>query len=619
MRKYFSFIASILILIIVIFLWNYIRLPYNEENLILGEYSNKEFNPLNEIVRFSLFVILPSIIYFICYLKYNKTESYSLNPKDKNYFLIKKENLDSDSLKYYFFFFIFLISIQFFSLDFNRFITLADMYHDGAFLVHPLNYLKKGEFFKSTFYDYGFIANNIGLISNFFLGYYTLGSIKLIKLILIYLSKFFLILISKKLISYLTIKSFLKKIFFIIFTIFIISLPNYYDQIGYFDARSALYLFFIFLLGSALCDNKYLKLKFFIVGTFSLISLLWWFDIGAYINALIIISMIYLLIHNETKNFFFLLLGIFCAWFLFFLIMPLEEIKEFFYQFKFIYSTSDYLLGIEYLKPFSAHSGRWTKALIIIYLTSLMLVNLNFSKKYKFNYKVKIFILLMFLSGIFVFKSALMRSDSSHIRYSSGLYTIVFILIFLLFIFNFFETNTKIKNFYKNFKITYFSEIIFGFSLICLLIFVLDIQNKHSGFFQNIKNVINSKQNITNLVQAEDNLYLSKNYQLILDRYKILSKKDNCIQILTDDISFPYFLRKPSCTQFYNPSSQILTGITENKFINQLNKSSPNIILYKSSNNVLLNFPNMPNVLKYINEKYSFLENYNGYIFYKIK
>ena len=104
MRKYFSFIVSFLILVVVIFLWDLIKLPYNQENLILGEYSNKKFNPLNEIVRFSLFVILPFLIYLVCYLKFNKKETYGINPKDKNYFLFKKEDKNVDELKYYFFF-----------------------------------------------------------------------------------------------------------------------------------------------------------------------------------------------------------------------------------------------------------------------------------------------------------------------------------------------------------------------------------------------------------------------------------------------------------------------------------------------------------------------------------
>ena len=87
---------------------------------------------------------------------------------------------------------------------------------------------------------------------------------------------------------------------------------------------------------------------------------------------------------------------------------------------------------------------------------------------------------------------------------------------------------------------------------------------------------------------------------------------------MTDDTAFPYFLRKPSCTQLYI-SSQIIKGYTENKFINQLAKASPNYILYKSPNKILTNNINMPKALNFIDEKYSFFSDYNGYIFYKLK
>tara|TARA_B110000259_G_C13913507_1_gene361857 strand:+ start:19 stop:918 length:900 start_codon:yes stop_codon:yes gene_type:complete len=290
--------------------------------------------------------------------------------------------------------------------------------------------------------------------------------------------------------------------------------------------------------------------------------------------------------------------------------MPTGEIKEFFYQFKFIYLTSDYLLGIEYLKPFSENSTRWTRALIIIYMAGLMLVNFNFNKKYNFDYRTKIFVSLIFLTGAIIFKSALMRSDVNHIKYTSGLYTVSFVLICLVFLFNFLDNNLRVKEFFKKLNSTYLARFSFIFCLLLSSTFILDVKN--------IKNIIYFKNNIYKLITADDKFYLKKEYQLILNKYKGLSKSDSCIQVLTDDISFPYFLRKPSCTQFYNPSSQIIEGYTEEKFIEQLNKAAPNIILYKSPNNILVNFSNMSNAIKYINQKYSFFKDYNGYIFYKI-
>ena len=61
---------------------------------------------------------------------------------------------------------------------------------------------------------------------------------------------------------------------------------------------------------------------------------------------------------------------------------PSYEIQAFFYNLQFIINTTDYLIGIEYLKPFSENSARWTKALLIIYFCSIILVR-SFIVKWK--------------------------------------------------------------------------------------------------------------------------------------------------------------------------------------------------------------------------------------------
>jgi len=619
MKKYLPILLSFLLLIVSIIFWDSIKLPYNENNVIIGEPFHKKFNPLNDKIRFLLFIIPSVLIYLSFYLKIN-TNTLSLNLKSKEYFLSKlnkKENYYDNSLNLYSYLFILLITLEFFSLDFNRFIhpmAGSNIFHDGTFLVPPLNYLKKGELLKSTMHTYGFAGNNLGLFSNFILGYYSIGSISFIKLILMYFNQFLIILISKKTISYLNLEDSLKKLLFIIFTFFVISsIPDYYG-----GPRTSLYLFFILLLGSALCDNSYLKFKIFLVGIFSILSVLWWFDIGFYTNILIILTAIYLIFHGENKKLLILIISIFFSWAIFLLIISPDQIKEFFYQLNFIYSTSDYSAGIEYIKPFSASSGRWTKALIVIYMTSLMLIHLNFSKKFILDYRVKIFISLIFFAGIILFNDALMRSDSYHVKSSSGLYTFVFLLLVLIFLFQRIEINKKVKKLIYKLKLINFNIIIFIFFS---FIFSSSIHNSNdkNNLLEKIRNILYVKNNIKELVQAEDNLFLENNVLALLKRYEELSKTDNCIQILSSDIALPYFLKKPSCTQFFMPAGQIFNGITENRFIDQLDKSSPNIILFNSPNNISLYRSNMPLTLKYVEEKYSFYENYNGYIFYKKK
>ena len=602
MKKYLPISSSLLLLAISIIFWDSIKLPYDESNVIVGQPFYKKFNPINDKIRFLFFIVPSVLIYLFCYLRVN-TNTFRFNLKSKDFFLyrlkIKEVNADN-SLNLYSYLFILLITLEFFSLDFNRYIKTVDMFHDGTLLVPPLNYLQNKELLKSTIHNYGFIGNNLGLFSNFVLGYYSIGSITFISLMLVYLNKFFIILISKKIISYLNFEDTLKKLLFIIFTFFLIfSIPHYFG-----GPRTSLFLFFILLLGTALCDSTFSKFKFFIVGIFSVISLLWWFDIGFYTNLLIILTAIYLVLNKENEKLLVLLVSIISSWSLFLLIISPEEIKELFYQLNFIYSTSHYSLSIEYIKPFSANSGRWTKALIIIYMASLMLIHLNFSKKFFVNYKVKVFISLLFIAGVILFNDALMRSDSMHVKSSSGLYTSVFVLLILIFLFQRIKIIRKIKKLNYNLKFISFNIIVFIF-----LTFI---------FFSSVKitNIFYVKNNIEELIKAEDNLFLDNNLSTFLKRYKELSKTDDCVQVLSSDVAVPYFLKKPSCTQFFMPVF-ILNGITESKFIDQLNKSAPNIILFKSPNIVLLETLNMPNVLRHVEEKYSFHENYKGYIFYK--
>ena len=85
-KKFLPLTTSLLTLLTIIMLWEYIELPYNNKNTIIGEYYYKKYNPLNDKIKFLCLIIIPSLVYLIGYLKLNK-ETYSLNLKSKNYFL----------------------------------------------------------------------------------------------------------------------------------------------------------------------------------------------------------------------------------------------------------------------------------------------------------------------------------------------------------------------------------------------------------------------------------------------------------------------------------------------------------------------------------------------------
>ena len=96
MKKFIPFISSFLTLIVISFFWDHIKLPYDESNVIVGNYYFKKFNPLNDTIRFLFFTVIPSIVYLVSYLNLNK-EVYI----KKNNILLEYKQLFKNNFFYY--------------------------------------------------------------------------------------------------------------------------------------------------------------------------------------------------------------------------------------------------------------------------------------------------------------------------------------------------------------------------------------------------------------------------------------------------------------------------------------------------------------------------------------
>ena len=279
-------------------------------------------------------------------------------------------------------------------------------------------------------------------------------------------------------------------------------------------------------------------------------------------------------------------------------------------------------MGIEYAKPFSEGSTRATRALLIIYLTTVMTINLNFIKKFKLDYPSRVILNLIFFSSIFFFNSALVRSDSIHLRSASGFYTYLFIFLALYFLFLKISNTNILSRMYIFYKKLY-SRLLFTLIILIILFLKFDL------FKSSTIKIINFKKNFNNYVKLDDEIFLANEhlqnvvkgfkYKNVLSYYQIISKNDNCVQVLTADVLFPYFIGKPTCTKFYNTIG-ILSENYQKKFIEQMSITQPEIILYDSPVKHLPTIKqqeNMIDVLNYINKNYKFYENYNGFVFYK--
>ena len=605
MRKFYPYFFTILGIILSTFIWEYIEFPYDKNNIIKGEYFEKKHNPINDTIRGIFFILLPLFIFFIFFLKYEN--SLDLPRYKENYFLKRDshKNLKNTKLNFISIIFFIFVIVEFSLLNVNTFLGKIDTHHEGTFLVAPINTLYKKEIWLGTFFDYGAIGNNIGLIFSKIFGTYSIGIIRFGNLFFVLINKILLILICRKVVINLSLNS-NGQIFFIIFTILSLSLATYHhDYVTPFHPRVFIYLVFFLLSLELLTAKKTRPILAFILGLFSLFSLMWYVDFGAYTNVALLLAITFLIYYQKYLNAIITIFSVMLSWLLFFTFVPLAEINEFFFQFKFLTNISEYLLGLEYPKPFSDKATRHTKALLFIIISGIFLINFLLNKRLLINSKTKITLLFIFISSILLFKSGLMRSDGPHIKYSSGFY------MFLIY-----------------FSMTYFFHLIISKNDLCnkillkkkfnylILIFLCFFTMLNNNAL-NINNIINGEKNIFYLTKVNDEKLLNKNYLFFIKRFKQISSMDTCVQQFTDDNALPYFINKPTCTQFYT-NAHIISGWTENRFIKQLKESKPGFIVYSSNINWFKDRKNAPKADNFIVSNYSLYEKIDSWEIYKI-
>ena len=599
MKKTLPWLVLLLGIALSTIIWKYISLPYDETNLIVGEYSQKKINPINDSLRGVFFIFFPLSLYLIFYLKQNK-KSFSLK------IFKNREVLPNENITYLSFILISFTIMEFYALDYNYFISELDTHHEGTFLTAQLNVISKNKFWSGTLFDYGFLGNSIGLIFNNLFDDYSIGIQRFSFKLLILINKIFLILICRKIIICLN-ETNKKEFLFLIFTLSSLTLVSFYEPVIPFHSRIFLFLIFTLLVFNIICSEKNNLITKLIIGSFSLLSILFYWDIGTYINALLLTILIYLLIIKKFKDFFLISFGIILSWLIFAILVPSNELKELINQYIFIINISDYLIGIEYPEPFSNKSTRHTKALLLIILAGTFLINYIFNEDNNESLQSKFLLLFLFISSVIFFKSGLTRSDTPHIKYTSGIYTLLiffFVSYYLIKISNKIRVINKFLAIFEKRK-----TFLILSSLICLLFFF-------NNNYLNLLNIFNSEKNFLKITKINDYKFLDNNYSNFIDIYKSLTKNEKCVQQFTDDNAIPYLVNKPTCTKYF-VHAHVLQNWTEDNFIEELDDAKPNFIIYSSNINWFKDRKNAPNADKYILENYSLFKDLSPWIIYK--
>ena len=599
MKKAIPWLFLILGIIFSTIIWNYILLPYDITNTINGQYSLNKINPLNDTIRGLFFIFFPLFLYLISFIK--------INQKLINKKIFESHNIVSNKNIDYLCLVIIIFSIiEFYSLDYNNFLGPIDVHHEGTFLTAQLNFFSKNQMWAGTFYDYGFLGNSIGIFFNSLFDGYSIGTQRFIFKFLILLNKVLIILICRKIIISIS-SSNKKEILFLIFSLSSITLASFYEHVTPFHQRIFIYLIFTLLIFNIVTTKKNSFFISFLTGFFSLLSILFYWDIGSYINVLLIVFLAYLLFTKSYGNFYSVVLGILSTWILFFILTPSYEFKEFFNQYFFIINVSDYLIGIEFPKPFSEKSTRHTKALLLIIFSGVFLINYVFDKLKKESLESKFLLFFIFISSILFLKSGLTRSDGPHIKYSSGQYTLLIFFFISYFLINF---ASKYKFFSK---INYFFEKKNSFIVLSIIIsFLFMFKNDYLSFL----NIFNSTKNFQLITKIDDKKFLENDYYKFIETYKDLVKNENCVQQFTDDNAIPYLVGKPTCTKYY-VSAHIIENWTEDNFIEELKLFKPNYIVYSSKINWFKNRNNAPNADKFILNNYKLFKDLSPWKIYR--
>jgi len=608
----YIFLGVILSVYLAKFFWGWIDISYVKKFEILGEYSKFKYNPINETIRYVTFISLPLIVYLICIKIFRGKETKKIKEvffyDNSKTSYITKNNL----LALYCLIFLVLISLNFLSINLPS--DKIDIFHEGQWLTAATNYLKKGGYWTDSYITQGFFNEILSPLIGFkIFNILSIGSSRFSTLLSILFFKIFLIIFIYKLTNIQRMTENFKILFFILISLVALYISNY--NFGILSYRELPLIIFLILLIPIISNEKMTILYCFLIGAMSVISMLWGIDRGAYLNLTLASLVLFLFIKKDFRKSSWIIIGITVGWILFYIIIGPEEFKSFLYNTKEIYQTQDWIHGYIHPEPFSSdqHSSRATKILLILILSGLLIINLNFFEYKNISSESKILLIFIFIISVVTYKTALTRSDGPHIRSVTGFPLLLLCIITLNLIFDFILKNEKYLRIFQN-MINFKSAI--SLTLIALSIFIYFIFNL------NFKNIISFESRVKNYVNLGDEFFLSENQNLLIKRYNDLTVKDECVLIFTYESAIPYLLKKPSCNKYYFVHT-IGSKENQNLFIKSLENRKPNFILL-GGEYINIGFGPKPNemfpiIYNFLLENYQLNENILRWSIYKLK
>jgi hypothetical protein len=601
-NKLLFYSGLFLIILICSFFWSFISLPIDASKSAVGVLILKNINPLNDTIRYIVFISVPLVYYFLGIFLIEKKKIDEVKDLLKPTFK-HANNFYFKDIKFICFFLITLIVFDFISSDFKINI-LEDVFHTGDQLTPAINYYSNKGFWTSSFSVHGGADFFYPILAWKLFDVQTIGSYKFFSFLLIFLVKILSIVLIFYLIKFLEFKKQNKIIFFTLFSIFILSLSNFDSITDQLTTRDIFSLTFLIFFIQLFFNEKRFILNSLITFT-TFLGIVFHVDIGIYLLFLLSTYVVYLILSKQPKDVFQILSVFLFLIFLFINIFGLEEFDAMIFHQINLIKNIDAVHAIEYPQPFFSmgeqHSSRATKALLFQLASGLIII---LDKKNKYSQNHKIFFIFLYILCLVSFKNALGRSDSYHIKLCSEFQSIILFFYIL-------NISEQFIDKIKHIKINKIFSFLFSISLIFFIIL-----NQI-----NLKNISNFRLNVKELIVADDNKFLTKEYNKKINLIREVFKNEECIQNFSTELLIPYLLKKPSCTKYF--SSWLASGYEiEMDYIKYIEKQKPNLILYEASGwNVdgIDTKKRLKYVNKYILENYVEYYSYEGSKIFKIK
>ena len=317
LNNFFNLLLISIIIFIISYKWKSIGIPLINHNQVVGDITLKDYNPINDTIRYVIFISSPLISFILFNYFFNNKNVIPVSD------ILKKTSYDNKNLKIkehkaIFSLLTFLIILEVATLDLSHFVL--DTLHDGDYLTPAQNYLFYNQIWTSSYTVHGGSNVIYPVIAWKIFNLQTIGAIKIFFIILIGLLKISCVFLAFQMTKISALNKNGKLILFFLLSILLIrmsyyQLPMNYSLISYRDIYVVLFLIFLI---EAIVSNKNKIILNCIISFIPIVSLTMHIDIGVYLYFIYFFYLLYLLINKEYKKITINLSATLIFWFTFF-------------------------------------------------------------------------------------------------------------------------------------------------------------------------------------------------------------------------------------------------------------------------------------------------------------